>query len=287
MTGRAARSGPAPSAPRVPAPGPRVLVTNDDGPHATGLAALIRAAGDVSGDIVVAAPARDVSSTGTATGGLHRGDIVAWRSDRSWAGTSDAFEVTAFPPAIVTLAVLGAFGPPPRLVLAGVNHGINVGRGLIHSATVGTALTAAVHSVPAVAFSAADGADLSRWHPILTWLIGALPAAWPPGIALSVNLPREPPALSEEPVWCEPAEATAVSRLTSTAAGDGRVALRVSYSPLPSKGACTDAAVVSGGRIACTSLWLPYARSAALAWQEELSQRLRRSRPASRSRPGL
>jgi 5'-nucleotidase len=286
MTGWAAWGSPAPSAPRVPLPGPRVLITNDDGPHAAGLEALVRAAGDVSRDIVVAAPARDVSSTGTATGGLHRGDIVAWRSDRSWTETSAAFEVTAFPSAIVTLAMLGAFGPPPGLVLAGVNHGINVGRGLIHSATVGIALTAAVHGVPAVAFSAADGADLSRWHPVLTWLIGALPAAWPPGIALSVNLPREPPALPGELVWCEPAEATAVSRLISTPTGDGRVALRVSYSPLPSEGAGTDAAAVSGGQIACTSLWLPYARSATLAWQEELSQRLRQSRPASPARPG-
>ena len=43
---------------------------------------------------------------------------------------------------IVFLGAHGAFGEPPDIVLAGINRGPNVGRAILHSGTVGAALTA-------------------------------------------------------------------------------------------------------------------------------------------------
>ena len=47
----------------------------------------------------------------------------------------------ALPALIVITACLGAFGPPPDLVASGINPGRNVGRAVLHSGTVGAALT--------------------------------------------------------------------------------------------------------------------------------------------------
>jgi hypothetical protein len=54
--------------------------------------------------------------------------------------------VEATPAFIVFAAFVGAFGPPPpELVLSGINHGPNTGYAVLHSSTVGAALTATTH----------------------------------------------------------------------------------------------------------------------------------------------
>jgi 5'-nucleotidase len=64
-----------------------------------------------------------------------------------------AFSVAASPAYIVVLAGLGAFGAPPALVLSGVNRGANAGHAILHSGTVGAALTAANNGARAMAVS--------------------------------------------------------------------------------------------------------------------------------------
>ena len=56
----------------------------------------------------------------------------------------EAYAVDAQPGYIVLAAVRGWLDPAPDLVLSGVNHGANVGRAILHSGTVGAALTAGV-----------------------------------------------------------------------------------------------------------------------------------------------
>lgn len=257
-----------------------VLVTNDDGPDSAGLCALVRAvASDRQCVVTVAVPATDVSSTGTALGAVDDIPIEAWPSRRTWPGVAVGVEVRAQPSAIVTLAVLGAFGSPPDLLLAGINHGVNIGWGLIHSSTIGAALTAAVHRVPAVAFSAPATADWPAWHPALVRLIKALPRSWPVGTVLSVNLPQQP---GPDPgfVWCRPAESTATGGVARTTLPDGRLALRLSYRPHGLVTADTDAAVLAAGQVALTSLSLPFAPPVDSAWQAEMVRRLRQDRTA-------
>ena len=59
----------------------------------------------------------------------------------------EAYAVDAQPGYIVLAAVRGWLDPAPDLVLSGVNHGANVGRAILHSGTVGAALTAGVNGV--------------------------------------------------------------------------------------------------------------------------------------------
>lgn len=128
----------------------RVLVTNDDGIAAPGLAALASAVPS-SYEIVVAAPQEEASGMSSAlTAVVSDGQIMITRADMS---NLSAYGVAASPAYIVVLASLGVFGPPPDLVLSGINRGANAGRAVLHSATVGAALTAANYGMRAMAVS--------------------------------------------------------------------------------------------------------------------------------------
>lgn len=64
------------------------------------------------------------------------------------------------PPAMIVIAALdGAFGETPTSVMSGVNHGVNLGRAILHSGTVGAALTAHNLGLTAVAVSMQPGCD--------------------------------------------------------------------------------------------------------------------------------
>jgi 5'-nucleotidase len=58
-------------------------------------------------------------------------------------GPSRHYAVAASPAYIAVLARVGVFGPPPEILLSGINRGANAGHALLHSGTVGAALTAA------------------------------------------------------------------------------------------------------------------------------------------------
>ncbi|HEX8760758.1 MAG TPA: 5'/3'-nucleotidase SurE [Pseudonocardiaceae bacterium] len=78
----------------------------------------------------------------------------------------EAYAVDAQPGYIVLAAVRGWLDPAPDLVLSGVNHGANVGRAILHSGTVGAALTAGVNGVRGLAVSLDVGQDpvgVSHW----------------------------------------------------------------------------------------------------------------------------
>ena len=71
------------------------------------------------------------------------------------------FAVEAAPAFIVRAAVTGAFGAAPDLVLSGINRGPNTGHAVLHSGTVGAALTASTFGLPAMAVSI-DAVDRRR-----------------------------------------------------------------------------------------------------------------------------
>ena len=136
----------------------RVLVTNDDGVEAPGLRALACAIADVGHDVVVVAPAGERSGSGAAIGRLHRSGPIPWTPvvwpDRPGISVH-AHE--APPAATVYAGCMGAFGPAPDVVASGVNPGMNYGHLVLHSGTVGAALTARELGIPAVAVSIAWG----------------------------------------------------------------------------------------------------------------------------------
>lgn len=138
----------------------RALVTNDDGIDATGLHALARLALGAGLDVVVAAPAGERSGASASFLAAETDGRLA-HERRTLPDLPDvaAWAVHATPAYIVRAVLSGAFGPPPDLVLSGVNHGPNTGMAILHSGTVGAALTAGALGVRALAVSADLGAD--------------------------------------------------------------------------------------------------------------------------------
>ncbi|MCK4176445.1 5'/3'-nucleotidase SurE [Aciditerrimonas ferrireducens] len=173
----------------------RVLVTNDDGVDAPGIAALATAVHRSGADTVVVAPLENASGAGAAVGPVHgRGSIAYERRRLRGLEELPAFGVDGPPALAVILACVGAFGPRPDLVLSGVNHGVNVGRSVLHSGTVGAALTAAHFGLRALAVSLRFGPPPEPWETATTLAVAAMPdlAAAPAGTVWSLNVPDVP-----------------------------------------------------------------------------------------------
>jgi 5'-nucleotidase len=141
----------------------RVLVTNDDGVEAPGVLALAEAIVAAGHDVVVVAPSGQRSGSAAAIGRLHRSGPVAC-TEVEWPTLPGVrvFSLDVPPAAAVYAGVLGALGARPDAVASGINPGLNCGHLVLHSGTVGAALTAATLGVPAVAVSIA-WSDQPHW----------------------------------------------------------------------------------------------------------------------------
>jgi 5'-nucleotidase len=234
----------------------RVLVTNDDGVDSPGLLALARGARAHGWDVVVAAPAQEASGTGaglTAAGDFRR-VAVDRREVPDLAGVP-VYAVAAHPGLIALVAAHGAFGEPPEVVLSGVNLGANIGRAVLHSGTVGAALTASLHGARALAVSL-DVAPGDETHPhwdtavaVAAGLFDRL-AALPAGSVLNLNVPDRAEAGTPERAGL--AEFGAVrSRIED--AGDGTITLSTVLveGDLPPG---SDAALLAEGHATVTAL---------------------------------
>src|SRR5438093_628721 len=162
-----------------------VVLTNDDGVHAPGLAALERALAEL-GDVYVLAPEREQSACGHALT-LHRPLRVQRFSERRHS-------VNGTPSDCVNLGVLGFLPERPVLVVSGVNHGSNLGDDVTYSGTVAAAMEGTLLGVPSIAVSLVDGGDLdvaARVARLIAMrvLVGGLPAK----TLLNVNVPAQPP----------------------------------------------------------------------------------------------
>ena len=179
--------------PRTTSPSPhrrRVLVTNDDGIDSPGLRRLAAALARVH-DVVVAAPASNMSGTGTGIGRLDQAGVALDRRDVE--GVDEAYAIAGPPGLAVMACALGAFGGMPDLVVSGVNAGLNTGHSIIHSGTVGAALTAHTFGTRGVAVSLAPS---EPWHWDTAVPVAVRAAAWVlesrPRTVLNVNVPARP-----------------------------------------------------------------------------------------------
>ncbi|MER5968482.1 5'/3'-nucleotidase SurE [Streptomyces sp. NPDC002055] len=139
----------------------RVLVTNDDGIGSEGLRWLALAAREAGHEVTVAAPAAEASGSSAAlTAVEEHGRVVVERRRLPGLDGVAAHSVRAMPGFIALIAAQGAFGAPPDVVLSGINRGPNTGRAVVHSGTVGAAVTAAVNGLPAMAVSVEVGSPM-------------------------------------------------------------------------------------------------------------------------------
>ncbi len=124
------------------------------------------------------------------------GTIKFERRDLEQLPGVTAFAVQAAPGLIALVAAHGAFGPVPDLVLSGINRGANVGRAILHSGTVGAALTAGVNGAAAWQSHSTSGWTLYECY----WEVVVLPRRdalipllleEPAGTVFNLNVPNE------------------------------------------------------------------------------------------------
>jgi 5'-nucleotidase len=170
----------------------RILVTNDDGIHAPGLAVAEQIARSISDDVWVIAPENEQSG---ASHSLTLGSPLRLRQvgERRYA-------VTGTPTDCVMMGCLHVLkDKPPELILSGVNMGSNVADDVTYSGTVAGAMEGCALGLPAIALSQelGEGGRLDvDWSAAETHgpaLVKRLLAAgWPPGTLVNVNFPGCP-----------------------------------------------------------------------------------------------
>jgi 5'-nucleotidase len=175
----------------------RLLLTNDDGIDAPGLAALREAARQL-GEPVVVAP------TAAHSGCSHRvttdGPIRVYQR-------AAGFAVEGTPADCVRVA-LHDIVPDAAWVLSGINAGGNLGADVYHSGTVAAAREAVLHGFPGIALSHYRKRGLEfDWPRAARWVEAVLrdltSRPWQPGLFWNVNLPHlEPGAPDPEVIFC-------------------------------------------------------------------------------------
>ncbi len=128
----------------------RILIANDDGYLAPGLAALVQACRGL-GEIAVFAPEQNASGTSNALTLNRPLNIFEARGEHV-----QGFKVVNGTPSdSVHVALTGVLGYRPDLVLSGINNGANMGDDTLYSGTVAAAMEGFLFGVPAIAFSQA------------------------------------------------------------------------------------------------------------------------------------
>ena len=178
----------------------RILVTNDDGIHAPGLAVLERIAQELSDDVWVVAPETDQSGVSHS---LSLNDPLRLR-----AVEERRFAVKGTPTDCVIMGLRHVMREVrPDLVLSGVNRGQNVAEDVTYSGTVAGAMEGTILGVPSIALSQAygpGGRAAIKWQcaerhaPAVVRRI--LAEGIPPNVLVNVNFPD-----------CEPGEVRGIA----------------------------------------------------------------------------
>ncbi len=172
----------------------RILLTNDDGIAAEGLAVLGRIAAQLSDEVWTVAP--EVEQSG-ASRALTLTDPVRVRKL-----DARTFAVSGTPTDCVMLAMQELLPDKPDLVLSGVNRGQNMGEDVTFSGTVAGALQGMALGVPSVALSQAlQGYHAERTARFQTSeaygagiIAHLLEAPWPARVIMNINFPDRDPA---------------------------------------------------------------------------------------------
>jgi 5'-nucleotidase len=232
----------------------RALITNDDGILSEGLHQLAHAAISLGLDVTVAAPSWDSSgASASLTAVQSEGRVLVHTEDIAGLDGHTVLGVEGSPAFIVRAAASGAFGDPPQIVLSGINNGPNTGHSVLHSGTVGAALTSSTYGLPSAAFSIGVGAA-PHWDTavrvacsVIGWLVAAKP-----GIVLNVNVPNiAPDALR----GLAPATLASFGAVQTNVTEVGKGYVKLAYTDVDAElEPGTDAALLADGYAAVTPL---------------------------------
>lgn len=171
-----------------------ILVTNDDGVNAPGLAALASALRQL-GQVTVLAPDRNWSASGHVKT-MHRPLRVR---ETKMSDGSEALTTDGAPSDCVALAVLGLIEGNIDLVVSGINPFANLGHDVTYSGTVTAAMEAAISGLPGLAISLDSRGDREHaldYQPaakIATQISQkVIEVGLPAGTLLNINVPYAP-----------------------------------------------------------------------------------------------
>jgi len=176
---------------RAQQPAPyRILISNDDGVAAPGLAAVAQILQAI-GNVIIIAPAENQSGKGHA---ITISEPIFQR-DLTLPNGLKAIGLSATPASTVKVALKNILQPPPDLIVSGINRGYNLGLAAYISGTVGAAREGAMHGVPAIAASLAGG--INDYSEAAEAVLGVARRVkqygLPPNTFLNVNIPAGTP----------------------------------------------------------------------------------------------
>jgi len=177
----------------------KILLTNDDGVFAPGIAVMANSMERNGLDSYVVAPNRERSSVGHAIT-LHR-PLRLWKIDNGpYPAGYNAYACDGTPSDSVVLAV-EELGSETSIVVSGINKGPNVGDDLTYSGTVSAAMEGVILGLPAIAVSLNCSNDNEEEYyetaaqvvcKVLEWMKSN---TLPRGILLNINVPNVPLSL--------------------------------------------------------------------------------------------
>ncbi|MDP1791736.1 MAG: 5'/3'-nucleotidase SurE [Methylibium sp.] len=165
----------------------RILVANDDGYLAPGLAALVEACRGL-GELDVVAPEQNSSGTSNA--------LTLQRPLSVWTAANGYRYLNGTPSDCVHVALTGLLPQRPDLVVSGINNGANMGDDTLYSGTVAAAMEGYLFGIPSIAFSLSEkgwthldtAARVARRLIEQLIALPPVPGAW----LLNVNIPDRP-----------------------------------------------------------------------------------------------
>jgi 5'-nucleotidase len=167
----------------------RILLTNDDGIHAPGLAVLERVARSLSDDVWIVAPSSEQSGAG------HSLTLTTPVRVRQHGPRRFAVQGTPTDSVLMALGKLMG-GERPDLLLSGINRGANLAEDVTYSGTVSAAMEGCLGGIPSIALSqqtverpvGEDAFSVAEAHaaPLIRALFDL---GWPRDVLINVNFP--------------------------------------------------------------------------------------------------
>lgn len=165
-----------------------ILITNDDGIHAKGLKALIKAV-EPFGNLAIVAP------DGPNSGMSHAITVkVPLRYKFFQNGNSKTYySCNGTPVDCIKIAMTVILEKKPDLIVSGINHGSNSAASIFYSGTMAAAMEGSMIGIPSIGFSLTNHshkADFTAAIKIISTIIEkTIQNGLPHGVALNVNIP--------------------------------------------------------------------------------------------------
>jgi 5'-nucleotidase len=169
---------------------PLILVTNDDGIYAKGIAFLVEIMKEI-GTVWVVAPDKGQSGMGhaiTLSETLHLKNLPGVLTE------NNSFSCSGTPVDCVKIGIHEVLKQKPDVLVSGVNHGSNAAINVIYSGTMSAAIEGGIEGVPSVGFSLCDLSADADFEPckahIKKIVLSVLENGMPENTVLNVNFPK-------------------------------------------------------------------------------------------------